>query len=147
MAIDPKLTVQQHDNVPLAEVLASTAKLARDLSGLDLIGANADVVTMTYRGAPATLTNVDVTIGGALDASATVTVSIEGTNPSGPSLPAGVLTIPSVGSGPSDTYSVAPDTDTAVVDGNRISFTVGGANTNAVFADVSVALDYAPAAS
>jgi len=149
MAINPDQTVQQHDNVPMSEIFAATAKIARDLSGLDLIGANADVVTMTYRGAPATLTNVDVTLGGAIDVDATVTVSIEGTNPSGPApaFPAGVLTIPAAGSAAGNTYSAAPDTDNAVVDGNRISFTVGGGNTLATFADVSIALDFAPVAT
>lgn len=149
MAIDPAKTVQQHDTEPMSEVFGATAKLARDLTGLDLIGANADVVYMTYRGAPATLTNVDVTIGGTIDAPATVTVSIGGTNPSGPApaFPAGVLTIPSVGSLAGNIYSAAPDTDTAIADGDQISLTVGGTNTLAIFADVSIAMTYAPEAS
>ena len=58
-----------------------------------------------------------------------------------------MLTIPSAASAAGNTYSAAPDTDNDVVDGDRISLTVGGSNTLAVFADVSLAIDYTPVAS
>lgn len=144
MAIDPKLTVQQHANVPLSEVLAATAKLTPIVSGLDMIGGNTDVAHYQYFGAPGTLDKVGIVLDGTLSADATVTVAIDGT----PTEPAsGVVTVPTAGSGAGVATSYVPTSANELVDGAVVSLTVGGTNATATFADVTLAISYVPAAT
>lgn len=147
MAVDPALTVQQHDNVPVSEILGTTAKFSVVLAGLDMIGANADTAYYVYRGDAGTLDAVDLVLGGTLSADATVTVAINGTPVPGTNMPAGVLTVPSAGSGAGVLTSGTPTSANALADGDIVSLLVGGTNITATFADVSLAISYVPAAT
>lgn len=147
MAIDPRKTSQQHANVNLSEIVAVTAKLAPAISGIDMIGANADTAYFVYRGDPGTLDAVDIVLGKAIDVAATVTVKIGGVAVPGTGMPAGVITIPFAGSGPGVRASGIPTSANALADESVISLTVGGGNTLVAFADATLSISYTPAAT
>jgi len=144
MAVDPKKTIQQHEDVPLSEILAKTAKVSPVISGLDMIGANTDVVYYTHLLAAGTLDAVALTLDGAIDVDATITISIEGV---APEPTAGVITFPAIGSAAGVTVTYTPTSGNEIATGARIGLTVGGGNTLATFADVTLLVSYTPVAS
>lgn len=136
MALVPELTIQQHDNVPLSELLAAAQDRSVTLSRLDLIGANAQVYAYVHQGADALITSIDSRLTAALAVGdATITAAIDGVAVTG-----GVVTITQIGSAPGDLDSATPTALNTITAGQVLTLTVGGTNTAAVFSDVSVAL-------
>ena len=136
MALDPSLTIQQHDNVLLSELLAAAQDRAVTFTHVDLIAANAEVYAYVHRGVDALVTWIDTRLTAALaTGDATITAEIDGAAVTG-----GVVTITQAASAPGDIDNAQPTALNTITSGQVLTLTVGGANTAAVFADVSVAL-------
>jgi hypothetical protein len=135
--IDLTQAMQQQAPHKTKDVLAATAKLMLS-TRLDLIGANAQVGRLVYRGTPATIDSIDSALDLALaTGDATITASINAVAVTG-----GLVTIAQVASAAGDLDQAVPTALNVVTDGQVIELTVGGTNTAAAFADVTLALTY-----
>ena len=127
-------TTQQAANIPLEDLLATSSQFAVGPLRVDLIGANTATAYYRHRGADATVASLDAVITAALDVDATITFAVEGVD-------VGVMTIPALGSAPGEAVQLVPSPGVTLTDGDRLRLTVGGGDTAASFADVSIALE------
>lgn len=103
----------------------------------NLIGASANVYRyLNVSGNSETILKIGTVLTGALDADATITASIDAV-----AVTTGVVTITNPGAA-GDKDTATPSGANVIADGAALELTIGGGNTNAVFADISVELSY-----
>lgn len=127
----------QGEGVPLYELLntlQTASRMTVVFSRVDLIAANAAVYYYVHRGPDATIDSIDSGLTGALAVGdATITAAINAVAVTG-----GVVTITQAGSGAGDVDQAVPSAANVLSAGDVLTLTVGGANTAAEFADVTV---------
>lgn len=113
-------------------------RLMLSVQRIDLISASAEVYRYVHQGPDATIVSLSSAITGALaTGDATITASIDGVP-----VTDGVLTIAQAGSAAGDVDTATPSAANVISAGETLELTVGGTQTAAEFADVSVELTY-----
>lgn len=126
-------------SAPISRSNLDAGRKTVTLTRVDLIAASAEVYRyVNNSGNSETVTVLSSALTAALaTGDATITASINGVP-----VTTGVITITEVGSAAGDLDSAIPTAANVIANGQVLELTVGGANTAAVFADVSVELTY-----
>jgi len=135
MPIDAaQVTIQQAANREISDLLDPVGSQTTSAQQVDLIPANLDERHIVYRGPAAYLTYVDVVLKLALaTGDATLDVKLNAVS-------VGIITVVQIASAPGDRYTLDLGETVRVVSGDLLTITVGGGNTAAARADVSLAL-------